>query len=257
MKEILKKILLKSGLYYPFLYIRFPALKRQNKIQSAFYRQFTSEKSLVFDIGANMGQRTAVLKKTTASVIAIEPQIKCFEHLQIRFRRSKKVKLINAALDKTAGKGLLYEASSLTVSSMSEDFINTVGKSIFKEVSWGAQTTVKTLTLDMLVAEFGIPDFVKIDVEGYELNVLQGLSQAIPVISFEFIPSFMDNSIFCIEKLISLSASYKFNYTLGEELDFQLNENMEAKAFLAFAKENLYQAPNFGDIYAFYKQDKL
>ncbi len=253
MKELIKNFLLKTGLYYPLLYFRFPAIKKQNKIQSAFYQHFINENSLIFDIGANMGQRTAIFCKTKAKVIAIEPQKKCFEHLQIRFRKSKNVKIINVAVDKTAGVGLLYEATSNTVSSMSKDFIDTVGKSVFKDVIWGSQITIKTITLDMLIAKFGIPDFIKIDVEGYELNVLSGLSQPIPAISFEFIPNFINNSISCIENLISLSANFRFNYTLGEELDFQLNESMEAIAFLSYAKENLYKAPNFGDIYAFYK----
>ena len=47
---------------------------------------------------------------------------------------------------------------------------------------------MKTLltTLDALIELHGKPDFIKIDVEGFEVDVLGGLSSAIPLLSFEF-----------------------------------------------------------------------
>jgi hypothetical protein len=41
-------------------------------------------------------------------------------------------------------------------------------------------------TLDVAILKYGLPDYCKIDVEGYELEVLTGLSQAIPMISYEY-----------------------------------------------------------------------
>ena len=47
---------------------------------------------------------------------------------------------------------------------------------------------VAVTTLDALIARFGVPAFIKIDVEGAEPDVLAGLSHAVPVLSFEYLP---------------------------------------------------------------------
>jgi hypothetical protein len=36
-------------------------------------------------------------------------------------------------------------------------------------------------TLDRLIGQYGVPDFIKIDVEGYEKRVFMGLTQRVPV----------------------------------------------------------------------------
>jgi hypothetical protein len=45
---------------------------------------------------------------------------------------------------------------------------------------------VPVWTLDQAIAKFGVPHYCKIDVEGYELEVLKGLSQVIPTLSYEY-----------------------------------------------------------------------
>jgi Methyltransferase FkbM domain len=54
---------------------------------------------------------------------------------------------------------------------------------------WGGETQglrVSITTLDAAVARYGVPDYCKIDVEGWEHEVLKGLTQALPLLSFEF-----------------------------------------------------------------------
>src|SRR5262249_60695009 len=49
-----------------------------------------------------------------------------------------------------------------------------------------AAIEVNVVTLDSLIDEFGVPDYIKIDVEGFDLEVLRGLSQPIALLSVEF-----------------------------------------------------------------------
>jgi FkbM family methyltransferase len=48
-------------------------------------------------------------------------------------------------------------------------------------LEFGKQLQIRTTTLDQLFRDYGVPFFVKIDVEGHELSVLLGLQKPVPV----------------------------------------------------------------------------
>ena len=58
---------------------------------------------------------------------------------------------------------------------------------------------VEVTTLDRLIAIYGAPTFCKIDVEGSELQVLEGLTEALPALSFEFLPVSIKRAYGCID----------------------------------------------------------
>lgn len=66
-------------------------------------------------------------------------------------------------------------------------------------------------TLDDVIAEYGVPGFCKIDVEGYESNVLEALSKRIPYISFEYCHEFLVDSVRCLDYLERLGV-IQLNY---------------------------------------------
>ena len=77
---------------------------------------------------------------------------------------------------------------------------------------FGQSRQVELTTLDLLIAEFGIPDYIKIDVEGFEVQVLRGLSMPVGVVSFECnLPIFLSETVECIRHLVSLDRRYVFN----------------------------------------------
>jgi len=86
---------------------------------------------------------------------------------------------------------------------------------VFSGVQWNRQVEVETTTLDDLIARFGVPVFVKIDVEGGEPGVLAGLTHAIRSLSFEYLPHALDYTDACVTRLNALGC-YRFNWSPGE-----------------------------------------
>ena len=116
---------------------------------------------------------------------------------------------------------------------------------------WDTSVSVSVTTLDRLIAEYGRPAFCKIDVEGYELEVLRGLSQPLPALSFEYIPAAMETALGCIERLGELGA-YAFNWkpaALGESYRLQSASWLSPDAMVAQLK-SLPPDGASGDVYA-------
>ena len=253
-KSFLKKILLGVGLYHKVNAYRFGHDQR-NISQKAFYSTIIGHDDLVFDVGANVGQRAAIFSELARTVVAFEPQAECVRHLRSRFRFKRNVKIQPVALSEAAGEAEIYESSAHTVSSMSLKFIESVGKKVFKDENWDRKVVVKTRTLDQMIDLYGAPRFIKIDVEGFELNVLNGLSRRVPLLSFEFMPIALDEVKKCLSRLNEISADYLYDYCLGENLDFRLREHVDYETFLRDVLPELERAPSFGDIYAIDKSD--
>ena len=149
---------------------------------------------MCFDIGANIGNRTDVFLKLGATVVAIEPQDECVKILTDKFATCENVNIVPKALDKTVGRNTIFVGESSTISSMSSSWIESVRKSgRFRWHQWNTTKTIDTTTFDLLIKEYGKPAFCKIDVEGFEYNVLQGLSQPVDMISFEFVSEVIDS----------------------------------------------------------------
>jgi hypothetical protein len=124
----------------------------------------------------------------------------------------------------------------------------------FAGVHWDMATSVPVATLDALIEQHGVPAFCKIDVEGYELEVLRGLSHALPALSFEYIPAALDVAYGCLERLGQLGGKqgygkqvcYEFNYFEGETHRWQSPIWLEAEALIM----QLSQSRHSGDVVA-------
>lgn len=248
-KGFLKEILLGVGLYYKVNSYRFRHDQR-SALQQAFYAGLIGKADIVFDVGANVGQRSEIFSQLAARVVAFEPQAECVRHLKSRFMFKRNVEIVQIAISEVEGEALLYESSAHTVSSMSPKYIETVGKQVFRDETWDRGVVVQTGTLDQMIERYGRPRFIKIDVEGFELSVLKGLSQAVPFVSFEFTPMAIDEAKKCVDRLHEISGDYLFDYCLGEDLDFVLPEHADFDTFSRKVLPELQHAGSFGDIYA-------
>lgn len=155
----------------------------------AFYRPFLRPGDLAFDVGAHAGDRTAAFRALGARVVAVEPQARMMRALRLLHGRDPGVTLLRAALGAAEGEALLrINTANPTVSTVSDTFTDAAqGAKGWEGQVWDATETVPLTTLDALIARHGRPAFIKIDVEGFEAEVLAGLSAPPPAVSFEVV----------------------------------------------------------------------
>ena len=100
-------------------------------------------------------------------------------------------------------------------------------------------------TLDHLIQTFGRPAFCKIDVEGLEAEILDGLSQPLPLLAFEYLAEAPEVSRACVARLDELG-QYRFNLVVGEGSSLRHEEWIDGGAVLA----EVARIGGSGDIYA-------
>jgi hypothetical protein len=115
--------------------------------------------------------------------------------------------------------------------------------------TWNSTQTVSVTTLDNIIREHGVPAFCKIDVEGYELRVLQGLSYPIRAMSLEYNPLYTGVVEQCIEHLRRIG-EYEFNYSEGDTMTWALGDWINSGAMLEEIRSVLPGKATYGDLYA-------
>ncbi len=224
------------------------------KRMTSFYSDYIREGDLVFDVGANHGNRTEVYLSLGARVVAFEPQPVCAKDLTSRFSKDPRFTLVQKALGETPGKGVMRLCRADTISSMSDEWIASMKNSgRFRDLDWNGSLQVEVSTLSHEIARFGTPSFVKIDVEGFEDKVLKGLDIGIGALSFEFTPESFATTVECVNKLQQLGR-YEFNYSLGETMRLVLPSAVPPQRIMGILKKmSDEQSKDFGDVYAFLK----
>lgn len=220
---------------------------RRNRMRE-FYAGLLGPGDLAFDIGAHVGSRTRALRAAGARVVACEPQHPFAGFLRRSLPRD--IVLIEQAVGPSETVAHMA-VSSLhpTVSSLSTSFATEAADAPgFGHVRWDRSQEVRVTTLDRLIATHGLPDFVKIDVEGFELDVLAGLSQPLPMLSVEYLSGFRDRTLAVIDRLEQLGR-YRFNPVLGEDVQFEWAEWRDADAARQWLA-GLAADGGSGDLYA-------
>lgn len=213
-----------------------------------FYAGLLPPGALAFDVGAHVGNRTRALRAAGARVVAIEPQQPFAGFLRRTLPRD--VVLVQAAAG-PAETVADMAVSSLhpTVSSLRAGFAETAAAAPgFGHVVWDRRQRVQVTTLDALIARHGRPDFVKIDVEGFELDVLRGLSAPVPLIAVEYLPGLKSMTAEVIDHLAALGP-YRFNAVRGEDGHF-LWDDWQGPAATQGWLAGLPPDARSGDLYA-------
>jgi FkbM family methyltransferase len=213
--------------------------RKFQKNELNFFKEIVPENSLCFDIGANIGDKTCIFLRQKCKIICVEPVKKNIEILQRRYKHSTNAVIIQGAVSDHIGREEVYITEDvLALSTFSKKWLNILNDKNMNR--WG--TTVKssfsdiveTTTLDSLIKGFGSPYYIKIDVEGYEVKVIRGLTQKIPLLSFEAnLPEFLEETQSCISHLSSIDINAKFNYT-SDRFCFENKDWLDFNDFIYF-----------------------
>ena len=218
------------------------------------YRLFIRPGDLCFDVGADVGDLSDIMLSLGARVVAVEPQAESISALQSRFHGNRDFMLVPKGLASKVGTAEFLVSDWSDCSSMSREFVDAVvlsGRLHLEECKWAEVRQVPTTTLDELIEEYGMPAFVKIDVEGFEEEVLKGCSHRLRALSFEFTPERLQPALACVELLEKLGP-VEFNYTYRWQKRLRCPtwvSGSELKMRLTRTRSRSALAPT-GDVYA-------
>ena len=168
---------------------------------------------LIFDIGANIGNYS--LKKLQnnklTNIVLVEPILKNCNIIKNKLRDyAKNITIYNKAVSNEKNSINFFECNADSCSTCSENhikkscfgdgeqgkFMMRDGKTFAEHYYFKDPVQIDTISLDELVEKHGNPDLIKIDVEGYELNVLKSLTKKSAThITFEWHEYAIDNII--------------------------------------------------------------
>jgi len=260
-KSHIKSTLQSTGLYHRLrtssvheLYWRIAGkewiLSRERQLD--FYRRLLTglhPGDLIFDVGANEGFKADLFLRLGARVVAIDPDETNQSILRERFAKFRLVRrpiviVGKAVSDRNATETMWIDGPGSAVNTLSQKWATTLKTNKSRHacghygLDFERQKTVETTTLEQLMSIYGVPKFIKIDVEGYELNVIKGLERPVPYLSFEVnLPEFRSEGLQCVEILGRLAGTGEFNYVVECEKGLARERWLRVDEFMRVLKE--------------------
>jgi len=237
-----------SFVYEVFLTVFRPDQVRGRKAEVAFYRRALGpfpDDAVIFDVGGNRGFKSEVFVHLAPTVVCVEPDRSNVEILRKKFRSTPAVTIVDAAVGAEAGQLMfnVIEAGS-AYNTLSTKWVESLGHADGTSrpaLTLQEQYPVRVVTLDAMIARHGTPHYIKVDVEGFELEVIQGLSSPVPYLSFELnLPDFRAEGLMIAERLATIMPGVRFNYcaepaaeAFSSQQDLKSAEWLDLDAFSA------------------------
>lgn len=212
-----------SFAYALWMWLRNPRYAARRRAEKGFYRGLLGNRDgkLIFDIGACAGSKTELFQ-AYGQVICIEPTAGSVLNLKRRFAKYRNVTIVQAAVADTPGFGTLLEfGTGSAYNTLDRNRALTFAAETQTQhgipLPTPTETQVRLITIDQLVREYGNPDYIKMDIEGYEARAVRGMSEPHRLLSAEFnLPQFRSELEQVVETLERLDTSVRFNAAVEE-----------------------------------------
>ena len=159
------------------------------------------------------------------------------------------IRPVYKAIGDAPGAAVLNVCSSPAFSTLVKPGVDWMEESPdYRRVSWTHTLQVPVTTLDHLAKEFGQPEYVKIDVEGFEINVLNGMTFNPRYLSFEFGARRKAASQECLNHLGE--RGYRFRPIVGKECRFATRDWMVLAEATDWLAEFSVEQADYGDMFA-------
>jgi FkbM family methyltransferase len=171
---------------------------------------------LIFDIGANVGNYT-ISNSENNSIVAIEASPYTFGILEKNLKSFNNVKCLHYAVCDSKEENIIFFDTQTTLATLDSNWLTSPESRFF-----GTQYNkiyVKTISIDKLIETYGIPDIIKIDVEGAEECVINSLSSKTPVLCFEWASEWKESLKRAIDHLVNLGFS-RFHVQYGDKYTY-------------------------------------
>lgn len=252
LKSRLQTLLKRMGIYHRLkaspLYYLYWSVADRSMVEEAsrelnFYGSLLGgfkRGDVVFDIGANQGAKTETFLRLGARVVAVDPDEvnkEILENKFLKYRLSPKpVVIVNHAVsDRNTTEIMWIDEPGSAKNTFSRKWAETLRTDATRfghALGFAHCKEVTTTTLEQLFVDYGVPFFVKIDVEGYELSVLRGMRRPVPYLSFEInLPEFRPEGLQCVELLGRVASDGRFNYATDCTQGLILREWLDPEEF--------------------------
>jgi len=177
---------------------------------------------MYFDIGANIGKWSLANINQCNKIISVEASPITFKRLVDNCKNDKIILLNYAACNNNCNDITFYQAESDTLSTINKEWLTKENSRFYNHPY--KEITCKTITLDKLIQQYGLPELIKIDVEGGEYECISSLTQKVKLLCFEWASETNTITFKCIDYLNNLGYT-EYYIQMGDDYIFRPKDN--------------------------------
>lgn len=189
---------------------------------------------ICFDIGANIGEWSKANINSFDKIIAVEASPITYAELYKNIDNDNIITVNYAACDNNSEDIAFYHSTEMhTASTINKDWLS--NENYRFHIKGYTEMTCKTTTIDNLISTYGVPDLIKIDVEGGEYECIKSLSQKVNLLCFEWASEANDITFKCLDHLLKLGFT-QFSLQIEDSYTYRPVDFVDVSTIISFLK---------------------